>query len=67
MPGIQITVSPALMGSSHLVQVVSVETVPYTRAPCRDQPLRLKGHRLPYVGNLCEVAGISVAVSVGLE
>jgi hypothetical protein len=43
MPGIQITVSPALMGSSHLVQVVSVETVQYTRAPSRDQPFRLNG------------------------
>ena len=27
MPGIQITASPALMGSSHLVQVVSVGEV----------------------------------------
>jgi hypothetical protein len=52
MPGIQITVSPALMGSSHLVQIVSVETVPYIRAPNRDQPFRLNGHRLPYVGIL---------------
>jgi hypothetical protein len=65
MPGIQITVSPALMRSSHLVQVVSVETVPYTRAPSRDQPFRLNGHRLPYVGNPCEVVGVIVAVSVG--
>jgi hypothetical protein len=32
MPGIQITVSPALMGSSDLVQIISVETVPYTLA-----------------------------------
>jgi len=37
MPGIQITVSPALMGSSHLVQIISVETVPYTLALSRDQ------------------------------
>jgi hypothetical protein len=47
MPGIQITVSPAPMGSSHVVQVVSVETVPYTRAPSRDQLFRLNEHRLP--------------------
>jgi hypothetical protein len=50
MPGIQITVSPALMGSSHLVQVISVETVPYTGAPSRDQPFRLNGHRLLMLG-----------------
>jgi hypothetical protein len=49
-PGIQITVSPALMGSSHLVQVVSVETVPYTRPPSRNQPFRFNGHRLLMLG-----------------
>ena len=65
MPGIQITVSPALRASSHLVQVVSVETVPYTRAKSRDQLFRLNRHRLPYVGNPCEVAGVIVAVRVG--
>jgi hypothetical protein len=62
MPGIQITVSPALRGSSHLVQIVSVQTVPYIRAPSRDQPFCPYRHRLPYVG---EVAGVIVEVSVG--
>jgi hypothetical protein len=65
MPGIQITVSPALMGSSHLVQVVSIKTVPYTGAPSRDQPFGLNGHRLCWES--CEVAGVIVAVSVRFD
>jgi hypothetical protein len=67
MPGIQITVSPALIGSSHLVRVVSVETVPYSRTPSGDQLFTLNGHRLPHVGNLCVVAGVIFAVSVDFE
>jgi hypothetical protein len=47
--------------SSHLERIVSVEAVPYTRAPSRDQPVTLNDNPLPYVGiESWSVAGVTL-------
>jgi hypothetical protein len=66
MPGIQITVSSALMGSSHLVQIISVETVPYT--PGFISRPAGQGHHLGVLGsNSYQLAAVILAGTVGWQ